>query len=407
MLGILQLANEDYSEAENAFGLALRLVKNNSPAQELIGVMVDVPLADSYVERNSLAKALELYNGALKSLNKIRTIEATRIESEVHQLIAEAYIHAQAVPADDPFPRNGKTKAWYARRAGELFKHVEKERESAFREHCARAVAIADAVPTLYYQSVNARVLCANSFLGLDEVEPARKYYLEAIALAQQKYPATWREFINLNNWTNAVSTLNLAEEYEKAIPIAVSLWELNKRMELPLDFPPSKDAHPNYVSSKSVTWNELASQLKALAEVDHSPQILQDRNEALLLSCYDATTTMISVDPRHPQKFELEDFDRARARSECTAAIEANPVAPEGYILRGFVYRAEAEAVLSGAAQPWLFENGAASEHAEADLRRAMKLPERTDDLLKGSTHGLAEGVLNEVLVLGQRSQE
>ena len=94
-------------------------------------------------------------------------------------------------------------------------------------------------------------------------------------------------------------------------------------------------------------------------------------------------------------------------ALSFTVSRFEANPFAPEGYILRGFVYHAEAEAVLSGTAQPWLFEKGAASEHAEADLRRAMKLSGRTDDLLKGSTRQLVERVLNEVLVLGQRSQE
>ena len=85
----------------------------------------------------------------------------------------------------------------------------------------------------------------------------------------------------------------------------------------------------------------------------------VESRNEALAIRCYDAVTDMISVDPQHPQRSEIEDFERGFARPECSLAIEANPTEPEAYILRGFVCLAQANAVSSGTTKTVGFPGG------------------------------------------------
>src|ERR1035438_10050121 len=84
-----------------------------------------------------------------------------------------------------------------------LFKQVDQQRGGAFREQCALAVAVADGAALRQHQSINARLLCANSYLDLDQVEPASRYYAEAIELAKRMYPDGWREVVKLTYWTN------------------------------------------------------------------------------------------------------------------------------------------------------------------------------------------------------------
>jgi tetratricopeptide (TPR) repeat protein len=402
MLGLMLLAKDDYAEAEQAFERALSLAKDQV-SRDAINLVIQVPLGESYVDRGLVASGMEAYTKALDSCSRLDPGVARRYESEIHRLMAEASIHVPAV-GDEPAPKEGELKAWWAQKASRLFKQVDQQRGGAFREQCALAVAVADGAALRQHQSINARLLCANSYLDLDQVEPASRYYAEAIELAKRMYPDGWREVVKLTYWTNIVGVLNLGEQYQKAVPIAVAMWELNKKMEYPLDFPPLKNLHPNYVSFRSSMWFILASELESIAKVSHSPGLVESRNEALAIRCYDAVTNMISVDPHHPQKSELEDFERFFARSECSRALEANPTEPEAYILRGFVYLAQADAVSSGASQPWAFQATTASQEAKGDLERAATLPERVDRMLKGSTRDLAAQLLKEVRRLPER---
>ena len=256
------------------------------------------------------------------------------------------------------------------------------------------------------YQSIKARLLCGDSFLDLDQVEPATQYYEQAIALAKQMYPETWRGIVELTHWANVVGVLSAGEQYQKAVPIAAAVWGLNKKMEFPLDFPPPKNPYPNHVSSRSATWMDLTSQLETLAKGDGSPGIAESRREALTLRCYDAVTNMVSVDPKHPQRIEMENSYRVFAYGTCSYAIEANPADPEPYILRGFMYLAQAR-VSAGASGMWSPTRIQALQDAEADLRRGATLPERTDEMFKGSTRSLAAQLLNEVRRLRDTSQD
>ncbi|MBZ5608655.1 MAG: hypothetical protein LAP38_10375 [Acidobacteriia bacterium] len=400
-LGDCLLAQDDYAGAQRAFDRASMLAKSSPLLRNVTAVMIELPLGDSYSDRDMVPKALETYNAALDSARRLESSDvslARKFECKIHLRMADAYLHVPKSSTNEPAPKNDiELKGWYREMARGLFKHIDSQRQTAFRQECRFAIAIADRLQSAQ-QRIEARLVCGNSFLDLDQVNPARQYYAEAITLAKQTYPATWREFVNLNHWTNVVGVLSAGDELHKAVPIATAMWDLTRRMEYALDFPPPKNAHPSYVSAKSFTWLTIDSQLEQIAKLDPSPGIVQARNEALAIRCYDAVTKIISADPESPQKSQLEDFDRHLALSLCSSAVEANPTGPEGYILRGFVYFAQAKAILARASGPWTFLKMPPSTAAEMDFNRAATLPDRIDGMLKESTHEIAGRLLNEI---------
>jgi tetratricopeptide (TPR) repeat protein len=156
MLGDLFLAGERYSEAEHQFDAALGLARQQPALFDEISLMIELPRANSYLARDMVARALGGYRRALTHCRKMELYDpgrAREFESEIHRLIAEAHIHVPAAATSELFPKDSERKAWYARKAQELFKQVGAKRQDLFREECELAVAVADGSAQPQYQS--------------------------------------------------------------------------------------------------------------------------------------------------------------------------------------------------------------------------------------------------------------
>ena len=145
VLGLMLMAKKDYAEAENAFERALNLAKDQA-LKDVVNFMIQRTLGVSYMERGMVSAAMAAYSIALASCRGLDPAWRRGFESEIHRLMAEVYIHVPAA-ADEPPPKDGNFKPWWARRASRVFKQVNKQQESAFKRECALAVEIADSAP--------------------------------------------------------------------------------------------------------------------------------------------------------------------------------------------------------------------------------------------------------------------